>query len=123
MSFWDGQTFNAVLKKMYDPNKIERLWKDEHAWFGMVKREPFPSYDVGMAVAPAMPLPSPAALMAITTLGALEFLRHRKADVARAEQDGTQQALVDEFFTWLRQLFRAMIEGWYQRGAQEDEGP
>ena len=57
---------------------------------------------------------SAPAVVALTTLCAMEWLRHRKQAVAAAEQSGDYSSLIEEFVAWLRALFaewRAALTG------------
>jgi hypothetical protein len=47
-----------------------------------------------------------AMVVTVATLGAFEWLRHRKNEIAAAEASGDYRSLVDEFWEWIAQLFR-----------------
>jgi hypothetical protein len=49
---------------------------------------------------------TPAIVMAVATIGAFEWLRHRKAEVAAAEKSGEWKSLTEDFWDWVAQLFR-----------------
>lgn len=53
---------------------------------------------------------TPAVVVTLATLGAFEWLRHRKAEVAAAEASGDYTTLIQEFVTWLRGLLQAWRE-------------
>jgi len=58
---------------------------------------------------PSVPI-TPTVVVTLATLGAFEWLRHRKAEVAAAEASGDYTTLIQEFVTWLRGLLQAWRE-------------
>ena len=74
--------------------------------FGVTRTADVPARLAGCRIgpAPAGTLSAPA-LVALTTLCAMEWLRHRKQAVAAAEQSGDYSSLIEEFVAWLRGLF------------------
>jgi len=55
---------------------------------------------------------TPAIVVTLCTLGAFEWLRHRKAEVRAAEESGDYSALFAEFVAWLR----ALLDSWRKAG-------
>lgn len=53
---------------------------------------------------------SGTALVTLTTLCAMEWLRHRKAAVAAADESGDYSSLITEFVAWLRMLLASWRE-------------
>jgi hypothetical protein len=56
------------------------------------------------------PVITPAVVVTLATLGALEWLRRRKAEVVAAEQSGDYTTLLAEFVEWLRGVLRSWRE-------------
>lgn len=97
-------SFNRILKELYSSDVVANVIASEAALFGTVR-----SSDLGRLAGCKVSRPKPgelttAAVVALTTFCALEWLRHRKAEVARAEQTGDFAPLIAEFVAWLRAL-------------------
>lgn len=88
--------FDGLLKQFYSADKIQNIIASEAPFFTRVSKHP--------TAAPVGQL-SAASVVALTTFCALEWLRHRKAEVAAAEQSGDYTTLIEEFAEWLRALF------------------
>lgn len=99
-------SFSEVLKKLYSADLVQELIAGERYFFRVGD---FGSVVAGPVDAPGVAL-SPAGVVALTTLAGLEWLRHRKAEVARAEESGDYSSLVAEFCEWLRGIFRMWRE-------------
>ena len=74
--------------------------------FGVTRTTDVPARLAGCRIgrAPAGNLSAPP-IVALTTLCAMEWLRHRKQAVAAAEASGDYSSLIEEFVAWLRALF------------------
>ena len=93
-------TFQAVLKERY---AVDVAAMSETIWSR-----------IAMASDGSRPIPiTPAVVVTLATLGAFEWLRHRKAEVARAEASGDYAPLLAEFVAWLR----ALLDSWRGAGA------
>jgi len=102
--FWEPPTaymhptmFRAmadILKQEYPDDLLANIYREDIAPWEMTFDE---SRSPGTLSAPA--------IVALTTLCAMEWLRHRKQTVAEAERSGDYAPLLQEFVTWLRALF------------------
>lgn len=102
-------TFGDMLKRLYSADMVQDLIADEKPFFQRIKKED--AIRIGDCVEPGWYPPkasSPvatAAVVVVTSVMALEWLRQRKAAVAAAEQDEAAFAsLLEDFVAWLRRV-------------------
>lgn len=95
--------FNQILKEYYGPDVIAGF--GQHGFTSA--RTTIPVIDSPIRFRDGPPAVTVGAVVALATLGSLEWLRRRKAEVAEAERTGDYSSLLAEFVAWLRSVLDA----------------